>query len=183
MAIDITSTVERSGATMIQLLTYCVYSQQLDPIFQLLVRNYRLQPKGPKAVALYEDFIVPHAPLLITASRVEKSSDWQLNSTIEKIRNAERLLGQPINDEENAPVHVSHLPAKNIYDTLLTAVEKNSVQFAAIESAYDPERTAVENLPGGELTPTQRQYNERIWKPARQRLTAAGFFTIANIGG
>lgn len=169
---------------MIQLLTYCIFMQKLDPVFQLLVKNYQLQPTGAKAIALYENFVAPQAQLLISASPVDKSSDRQLSQTLEKILSADQLLGQPINDEiEDSPIHVKHLPAKSIFDGILKSVLLNSSQFISIESEYEPTRIAVENLLSGQLTPAQRHFNEHIWRPSRQRLTGAGFFSIANIGG
>jgi hypothetical protein len=184
VTIDVNDTIERGGAAMIQLLTYCVYMQKLDPMFQLLVKNYQLQPNGTKAIALYENFVSPQAPLLVSASQVVKSSDWQLSQTIDKILSVEQRVGQPISDEvEDSPLHVRHLPAKNIFDGIMKSVILNSSQFLSIESDYDPARTVVENLPTGQLTPAQRHFNEHIWKPSRQRFTGAGFFTIANIGG
>jgi len=184
VGIDVTSTIERGGEGLIRLLTFCVYMQKFDLIFTSLVKNYQLLPNDVKATALYDEFLDTNAPLTLSISRVEKSSDWHLNQTIEKICTAQVVSNQSIDPETEDPrAHVRHLPARNIFDRLLETISSNSSQFLFVEEELNLALSAVENLPGGKLSPSQIYFTEHIWKPSRQRLSVAGFFTISNIGG
>jgi hypothetical protein len=66
------------------------------------------------------------------------------------------------------------LPPKYLFDSVASGLEKSSASLPKIRRRYKPDRTPVENLPGGKMTPAQRHFLERVWQPViRPRLTAA----------
>jgi len=185
---DITNTFEQGGEPMVQVLNYCIYSRKLDPVFILLAKNYQLMPNSEKALSLFDEFIATNAPLTLS---VKVHTDLQLVQTVDKIRSLQQLYNpflntspnasQPDSDSEDAE-NPAYLPTKFLFSGLLGTVTADTEQIQSIESEYDPAHSAVQNLPDRKLSGAQLQYVEHVWRPARHRLTAAGFRMVANIG-
>src|SRR5688572_27769073 len=58
---QVLETLDRRGKATLDFLDYCVRSMQLDPLFVVLVEEYRANPTIPKAVALFHTFCAPGA--------------------------------------------------------------------------------------------------------------------------
>ncbi len=184
VSVDVQNVLERGGDGMIKLIGYCIYTQFLDPVFLLLVKNYQMQPTAAKATALFEQFVSIQAPLAISLPLLDRENDLQVMDAITRISQAEQPPEKYLEDgDEEIQLPVPYLPSKFVFDGLLKSVLLKSTQFTVIESDFDPTLTVLKNLPGGKLTPGQRHFNEHVWKPSRHRLSVAGFFAIANIGG
>ena len=183
MNINSQEILERGGDQTIQLLNYCVYRRIFDPVFIFLAKNYQLMPDSAKALGIYDEFLVQQAPLSLS---IKSASDHQLLQAISKIRVSEQsqhALHNSTDDQTDAERPAPFLPSKFLFSNLLTSVAANNAQIASIERQFDPTKSAVENLPDGKLSGAQLQFLEQIWRPARYRLTMAGFRMVANIGG
>ena len=159
---DINEVFTKGGKPLIDFLDYCVRSIQMDPVFLFLVREYRNGPTPAKAVALYEMFCAPNAPARISAQTVLPPYDVRLREAI--------ILLTP-----------SFLPAKYLFDSVVRELEKRPRSSAYVRR-YKTDRTPVENLPHGKMTPAQRHFVEKIWQPViRPHLVAAGFWRVASV--
>jgi hypothetical protein len=167
--IDINDLFAKGGKPLIDFLDYCVRSVQTDPLFLFLVQEYRNGPTARKAVALFEMTCARDAPAQISTARALYLYDARLADMMRSL--AAQSAATP------AP-----LPPKFLFDSVAAGLEKNSASLPKIRRSYRPDRTPVENLPGGKMSPAQRHFVERVWQPVvRPRLTAAGFWRIATI--
>lgn len=78
MPVDVGVIFRRGGRDLINLLEYCVYSVQMDPLFLYLVSEYRLAPTTDKALALYELFCAADAPARISLRGELPPKDFRL---------------------------------------------------------------------------------------------------------
>jgi len=179
---DINEIFGHGGKESVELLDYCVRSIQVDPIFVFLVQQYRSAPTVPKAVALYDIFCVPNALARISTQNVLPPLDLRIQSSIRPFR-ADLTRSQVRNFSSPGTAFPRLLPPKYLFDFIAQAVQENSSAFSHIRRRYKRSRTPIENLPGGEMTSTQRHFVEKIWEPIiRPHLLAAGFWRIASIG-
>lgn len=183
MSIRLHDVFAAGGKPLIELLDYCVFSVQMDPVFVFLAGEFRMHPACEKALALYDVFCAAGAPARVSADDVLPPLDFRLDRAIEPIRNPPMRIEDPDADEPNLVPSVQ-TPGKFLFDVVAGELERRpDGAIAAIGRSYDPSRDAQENLPGGKMTAPQRMFVERIWKPQlRPYLVAAGFRRIANIG-
>ena len=160
----------RGGKPLLDFLDYCVRSIQMDLVFLFLVREYRDSRTAAKAVALYDMFCAPNAPGRISVGHALPPYDVRLRETI-------RPLAMNLAQSSTPPLS----PPKYLFDSLAGEIELRSPSLHKARE-YKPNRTAVENLPGGKMTPVQRHFVEKIWEPIiRPRLVSAGFWRMTTI--
>jgi hypothetical protein len=77
------------------------------------------------------------------------------------------------------------IPSAHLFDSVVSHLRGlEGGTMARIARDYDPERTPLENLPGGTMNASQRFFVDNVWRPRlRPRLVAAGFWRIATVGG
>jgi hypothetical protein len=174
--------LEQDGEQRIALLRYCVMSVTMEPMFVFLANEYKLRPSHLGALALYDVFCSPDAPARINARAVLPPLNLRLASTIGSMRVQWQQV-QPLAPEQYAGRAPRVAPARSVFDLVVESLAKDPKgRIARLRRRYDPSRSPVENLRGGKMTPGQRAFVERIWKPvARPRLVAAGFWRIATI--
>ena len=179
--------IAQGGEALVELLKYCVYCRELDPLFLMLVRNYQMLPSAAKAMAIYNTFQEHHSLLKISGEIPARRGDALLLQAIAAIVETDRrILQQQSNepvDDEGAGQIVPFLPARYLFDASVNALKASSRQFTRIEKEYDPELGAYGNLPERKIDTVQTAFIEHRWKPARAVLGSAGFYLVANIGG
>lgn len=76
------------------------------------------------------------------------------------------------------------LPPRFLFDSIAAQLAgPGRSKIAKLESYYDPKRTPLENLPGGELSAGQRAFVDHVWTPRiRPYLVSAGFWRLATVG-
>jgi hypothetical protein len=179
VAIDLTELFRSGGAGLIDFLDYCVYSRQLEPVFAFLVGEYRNHPTPSRALALYELFCTPAAPAKIKATPVLPPLDWRIHRAVEMIR--QQIARSTSTEDETFVPNIG--PSQYLFDFIARHLENDGL-LHAVSRQFDPGRTPLENLPGGKMTPGQRAFLEKVWKPSiRPRLIEVGFWRIADIGG
>jgi hypothetical protein len=202
MAIDLKATFAAGGRPMIDLLEYCVFSVQMDPIFCCLASDYRMLPTATKAITLYEAFCSPTAPARISPKNFLPPYDKRIARDIDLLRPPPQAVLKPDEEEETIKTEegalksdedtkeeahdveppIQLLPAKFLFDTIAGELERSSAAMLQIATNYNPSLLPQQNLPGGQLASAQRQFVNGIWVPqVRPFLVSAGFFKIANI--
>lgn len=205
MAVDLNATLASGGRPTIDLLEFCVCSIQMDPVFCYLAKDFKHLPTAKKATALYEGFCSPHTPARISCHRLLPPFDRRILNDIDPLRPAPPAPPKPEpeiaedvsgsgenetgpsgdNDEEQIPdiePAPPRLPPRYIFDKIVAELERSSASIRQIALTYNPALSPQQNLPGGRMTPAQRQFVETIWQPQlRPFLVDAGFFRIANI--
>lgn len=184
--LNIDKTIAQGGESLVELLKYCVFCRELDPLFLMLARNYQMLPDAAKALAIYSTFLKQQSPLQISGEIPARRGDALLMQSISTIEDTNRrILEQQtieLDEEEEPDVITPFLPAKYLFDTSVAIVKVNSRQIGRIEREYDPTLGAFGNLPDRKLSTVQLTFIEHRWKPARAALSGAGFFMVANIG-
>jgi len=180
--IDLAGILSRGGEARIALLRYCVMSITPEPVFLFLVNEYRLRPAHPSALALYDVFCGPEAPVRVRMHDALPPRDLHLSSAAGSIRKQWVALQSPDPQEEGVRTSIT-VPHRNLFDRVVAALDVDPEgHMGRLALDYDPARTPHQNLPGGKMTAAQKHFVERVWKPvARPKLTAAGFWQIANI--
>jgi hypothetical protein len=179
---DIAEILSRGGEARIALLRYCVMSITPEPVFLFLVHEYRLRPAHLSALALYDVFCAPGAPARVRSPAALPPRDLHLSAAADFIRKQWAALHSPGQQEDGVPVS-STVPHRDLFDRLAAALQQDREgALARVARLYDPGRTPHQNLPGGKLSPVQKHFVERVWRPAaRPTLVAAGFWQIANV--
>jgi hypothetical protein len=186
-----TSTEElfrRGGKPLLSLLSFCVMSYRMEPLFAYLVGEFRMCPTPDRALALYDVFCAPEAPAKLPTWELLPPRVMGLREEVERIRrlcDAARTPPTPAAEEEESPAGPSEPGApKYLFDTLLAALHRYAGDpIGAVGRDFDPDLSPVENLPGGRMNPAQRHFVERVWQPhVRPRLVGAGFPRVATVG-
>ena len=182
MSFDVSEVFDRGGRELIDVLEYCVLSMKFDVLFVFAAREYRKGPSVPAALALYDVFCAPTAPVPITIRSLLSPRDLRLPPILEPLREHVARARRDA-EESGEPVPVLPGPARYLFDHLvdgLTADPEGSM--ARLGDEYDPRREPVENLPGGRMTAGQRAFVENVWRlRVRPWLVSAGFRRIANV--
>jgi hypothetical protein len=181
--IDIDDTLARGGASRMALLRYCVLSMTLEPVFLLCASEYRLRPAHANALAIYDVFCAPNAPARLAAYELLPPRELTVAAAIERIRQQWKVLQAPPPAEDEEERTVATTPGRELFDGLVRGVRADTHgRLGAVSASFDPLLSAEENLPGGKLNGSQRQFVDRVWQPiVRPRLTAAGFWQLATI--
>lgn len=187
MTIDIQKATAAGGATLIDLCEYCVCSAQLDPLFVILVRDYQILPANGKALALFDVFCQRESQNCLTTINAEKPVSGLLVADIERLRQPMRVKVDSDSDDKQGVavpefMEIQRQPANYLFNDLARGVVENSVHYHTLESDYDPELTAHQNLPGGIMSPSQRNFADQIWPSVRGILVTGGFVRMASIG-
>lgn len=185
MAIDIQAIFSAGGRPLMDLLEYCVFSIQLDPIFDFLVRDYRNLPSAPKATAIFDVFCQPQAPGRIGAHKLLPPFDQRLSKEIDHLRQPFQRTEESVDADGTrraTTLTFPRLPPKYLFDAITAELARSSESLRRIGELYDPRRTPIENLPGGVMTAGQKQFVDQVWQPRiRPQLISAGFFRVADI--
>jgi hypothetical protein len=184
MNVDALDLLRRGGPTALRLLDYSVYSVRLDLVFAFLVTEYRVRPTAVRALALYDGFCAPGAPGRVRAEAVLPPRHLSLAGAIERVRRSVADAEHGVTDGLETPKPVP-IPPRDLFDGVLavvTAPDHETVQ--RVRDAYDPDRSPLENLPGGRMTEGQRAFVERVWRARlRPALARAGFARVSTVGG
>ena len=173
---SIEALLRQGGERRIELLRFCVMSVTMEPVFIYLTNEYRMRPSNDAALALYDVFCAPGAPARINALPALPPRNLQLSAAIDSIRMQCRKLAT-----ENKALTTPS--PRYLFDFVVESVTKDTRgSVARLQRRYDPSRSAIENLPGGRMTPGQSAFVERIWKPiVRPQLVISGFWRIETI--
>jgi hypothetical protein len=196
MTVDVDLLIRRGGRPLVDILNYCVCSINVDAMFLFLVHEYRVAPTTDKAVAVYEVFCAPAAPARISIENNLPPKDPRILHAIAPYANAYRAPDPPTPSQSEGPSQSEEssdapwlgnrmlLPPKYFFDSLSSTLRTGPEDpFDRVGRLYDPERTPIENLPGGKMTAAQTHFAEYVWVPrVRPPLVRAGFRRIANIG-
>jgi len=153
-----------------------------EPVLLFLVKEYRLRPTHPSAMALYDVFCALGAAARLRTPAVLPPRDLRLSAAIGSIRSQWTELHSPQQQEEGVRISTS-VPHRDLFDSLAAALLQDpDGPLARVARQYDPDRTPHQNLPGGKMNAVQKHFVEKVWRPlARPTLVAAGFWQIANI--
>lgn len=180
--VDVDEVFRQGGAVLVDFLQYCVLSVQPEPVFALLVREYRAAPTAARALALYDLFCAPGAPARIRAESALPPYDLRLPRGLDPLR---QPPPPPAPEDEGARRTVPPGPPAYLFDYVVALLRQApDDRLGAAGRQFDPGRTPLENLPGGRLSAGQRAFVENVWRPrVRPALVAAGFWRVATIGG
>jgi hypothetical protein len=167
---------------MIDLLKYCVYSGRMDLVFLSLVREFRTRPTAAKAVTLYELFCAEGAPARLSAGAALPPRNLHIRQAIERLRENLRRAKERDRDKHRFAAPATTPPAF-LFDFIVEQIENDREgPLAQVSRDYDPQRTPVENLPEGQMSPGQRQFVANVWnRRVRLHLASAGFRSIATV--
>ena len=184
MPVDLDDVFRQGGAVLLDLLQFCVLSARLEPVFALLVREYRAAPTAARALALYDLFCAPGAPARIRADAALPPYDLRLPRAIAPLRAALAQQARP-RPEEEGPGPAPPRPANYLFDQVVEWLrQRPDGPLQAVGRDFDPDRPPLENLPGGRMSAGQRAFVENVWRPrVRPALVAAGFWQVAALGG
>ena len=187
MSIHLDAVLQRGGKGLLELMHYCVMSVQPEPLFVWLVREYRQEGAGGRALALYDVFCARRSSAR-PGGADPRAVRLALAQAIDAIRRQAAWAAEPPapvgEDEAPSPRFVS-LPPAHLFDAAAAHLLGDADgPLARIAHDYDPERTPLENLAGGKMNASQRFFVENVWRPRlRPQLVAAGFWRIATVGG
>jgi hypothetical protein len=186
--VDLNAVLLRGGTTLLDLLQFCVLSVQPAPLFVFLVQEYRQTPRAASALTLYDIFCAPAAPARLEADVVLAPRDLRLHQAIEAVRRQAAWAAAPpppvAEGEQPPPRRFVAIPAAHLFDPVVSHLrDLEGGPLAQVCRNYDPERTPLENLPGGKMNAGQRFFVDNVWRPRlRPLLVAAGFWRVAAIG-
>ena len=180
--IDIGDILTRGGEQRIALLRYCVMSVAMEPVFVFLAGEYRMRPTHAGALALYDLFCAADAPARIQAPNALPPRSLHLSSAIQSIRAQGAQAQLPPQSEDVVRIPIT-TPARTLFDAVVDDLRKDANgRYARVGSQFDPELAPVQQLPGGNMSPSQRHFRDTVWLPvARPRLVDAGYWQLANI--
>jgi hypothetical protein len=183
VAVDVDEVLRRGGVVLLDFLQYCVLSVQVEPVFALLAREYRMAPTAARALTLYDLFCAPDAPARIRAPAALPPYDLRLPRAVEPLRLPPPP--PPADADEGVGTTVPIGPPNYLFDFVVAQLRQGpSDPLQGAGHKFDPARTPLENLPGGRQTAGQRAFVENVWRPrVRPALAAAGFWRVATIGG
>ena len=171
------------GRELIELLNYCVFTIEMDPLFVFLASEYRVMPTSDKALVLYDTFCMRRSVACVSATDVLSPSDFRLERSIQPIRQPLMRIVDP-GAEPPRFVPVTLTPGKHLFDSVVQEIRMGpDYGWARVQERFDPDLGALGNLPERRLSNPQRQFVEHQWKPQlRPRLVSAGFRRLANVG-
>lgn len=209
MSVDVKEILTRGGRGQIDLLEFCVMSVNMDALFLHLVDEYRLRPQADSALALHDLFCAAGAPARISVLAVLPPKDVRIERAVAAFRppppqgvvaESETPSDRVSSDRDSsdrdsdAAPEQTHLPRppmfrppmfppKYLFDPVTAALLTGSqTPWQRLQTQYDPDKTPLENLPGGRMTGAQRSFVDFIWTPnVRPRLVAAGFWKLATV--
>jgi hypothetical protein len=187
--VDLNAVLLGGGKTLLDLLQFCVLSVQPAPLFVFLVQEYRQKPRAVSALALYDVFCAPAAAARIEADAVLMPRDLRLHQAIEAIRRQAVWAAEPLppvmEGEQAPPPRFVAIPPAHLFDFVVShLLSLEGGPLTQVCRNFDPERTPLENLPGGKMNAGQRFFVENVWRPRlRPQLVAAGFWRVTTVGG
>ncbi|MEO1527509.1 MAG: hypothetical protein AAFX06_18935 [Planctomycetota bacterium] len=201
MPIQLDPLFSGGGRPMIDLLSHCVRSVNTDALLLYFVNEYRLRPFASAAIALYDVFCSLDSAGCIHERSMIAPRDLRLQQSIEPLRSSlnaiDRSTREPASpdvdnetvegpqadaDAEMATVVGPPMPPPYLFDHVCRAVRSGS-HVRELEMKYDVTRSPNENLPGGEMSASQRAFVDNTWTPhIRPYLAAAGFWRVTTIG-
>ena len=186
-ASDLMGIFARGGSLAIALMQYCVRSRNFDPLFVMLVREFKMRPTLPAALAIYDSFCATDAAAAVSLR--DSVVGNELRQQIESLRRQsvtaiEVAQAETVAANENEPIPRACVvaPPNFIFDGVVRALQSNPHSgFNHAAYHYHAERSAQQNLPGG-MNMAQRNFLSRVWIPIlRPRLVAAGFWRMSTI--
>lgn len=175
------------GVERVNLLRYAVRSVTMEVMMHFLVREYRFHPTLRGALALYDVFCAPRSPARLPAAEAVPARWLPLGARIEGLRGREQAFDQAAEairgGGEDTPLPPPPLPDRALYDEMVRSMWTDpGGALQRVEREYDSSRMPDENLPGGRLSPAQRNFVDRVWRPeVRPHLVDAGFWQLSSI--
>jgi hypothetical protein len=185
--IDIDAILARGGRERLDLMHYCVMSITMEPLFLFVSGEYRLRPTHVGALALFDMFCATQAPARLAAYELIPPRELSVAAEVSRIRERWNAMQKPAAENEDHEGDtlrsVAPWPSRALFDALVHGLRADvHRKLETVSTSYDPQLSPQENLPGGQMSATQRQFVERIWQPiVRPRLTSAGFWQVATI--
>lgn len=185
---DLQQLLQAGGEQAIALLQYSVRSINLDPLFVLLVAEFQMRPTHQAALAIYDYFCAPGALLALSLPQEVASHALRLKQQIEGLRREWQQLQAAaqlprIEGQEAPALPRSSVPLRSMFDGLVNLLKNQPHSgYNRAARSYDPGKSVSANLPGGEMTPAQRNFIAGVWlRQARPGLLAAGFWRLGSI--
>lgn len=171
MAIDIDELFRRGDLPLIELLQFCVSTRRIEVVFAFLVGEYRQNPTAARADALYDLFLATKAPARLATTDLLPPENLRMDMSMRRLRaHAGSGTAGPF------------LPSRDLFDFIVDELHRDP-EGPLAEAAHSFEASA-EQLAEDDVPEEHRDFVERLWRPViRRRLTAAGFWRIATIGG
>jgi hypothetical protein len=128
-------------------------------------------------------FCAVHAPAKLAAYELLPPRELSLAAEVSRVRERWNAMQNPSPDDEDTLRSVASWPGRALFDALVHGLRADvHRKLETVSTSYDPQLSPQENLPGGQMSATQRQFVERIWQPiVRPRLASAGFWQVATI--
>jgi hypothetical protein len=178
--IDIDEIFTRGGKELVDFLDYAVRAVQTDVLFGFLVREYRDHPTTPKAVALFDIFCAPRAPARLSVPDAIPPINLQIAAAMSPLSLNLTQIQAARTGAVVAPPLI--LPPQYLFDAIDLHLRKKSSGLRTVRRRYRPDRSPLENLPGGRMNAGQQFFVEKVWEPnLRPRLVAAGFRRVGSI--
>jgi hypothetical protein len=153
----------------------------MEPVFVFLVQEYRLASSADKARALWEIFCQENAPARLDVPEVLPPRNSRLLTALRPMLSLPTAAGAT-GGTALTPARPAPIPPHFLFDFIAEEIRSASPAFAKVTRRYKPSRTPIENLPGGKMSATQRQFVERVWEPVlRPKLVRAGFWRLATV--
>src|SRR5262245_18960881 len=158
MTIDVEEVLRRGGKGLLDLLSYSVFSVQLEPLFVFLAGEFRQAPTAAKALALNDLFCAPGAPGRLRTYEVLEPRELRLRRALDPIREA-AARPAPAEDEGEEMTPPVPIPAAHLFDFLVAQLQGLADgPLQQVARQYDPDKTPAENLPGGKMSAGQRSF-------------------------
>jgi hypothetical protein len=180
---DLDAILAKGGEHRIALLRYCAISGTMEPVFVFLVTLYRLRPTHAGALALYDVFCAPGAPGRVRAPDVLPPRNLRLSADAGSVRAQWAQVATGEARESDVAMRIT-TPHRDLFDVVTQWLRRDPESpWSRVGHTFDVGRTPEENLPGGRMSPGQRQFRDERWLPViRPRLVDAGFWPLASIG-
>jgi hypothetical protein len=184
MPVNPREVLARGGKELVDLLQFALITARPDPVFVLLVREYRFRPTAAGAVALFEQFCAPTAPARVRADSLLPPKDPNLAASLAPCyASLARVAAfQPTEDNPTPPL--PNIPPTTLFDRVaahLTDGDGSPVGQVARE--FYPDLGPHGSLANGTIAPGHRVWVENVWcKRVRPALVAAGFWRVSSLG-
>jgi hypothetical protein len=179
--------LQRGGAPCIDFLDFCLKCAKLEALFVYLVElEYKIKPTKTRALALYDVFCAPNAPLRVNCDQFLPPIDTTLSTAIQAVR-AEQQQASQMSKIMRKLTANTRVPPFLIFDRVVEAVFGNHGNENCITDicrSYDPGNSVSENLKKGRIGDSSITFAGAAWVGMpRNTLLAAGFKIVPALWG
>ena len=184
MPVSLEEVYQQESRLRLEFLQYCIFTKRLEGIFLHAAAQFRSHYTIDKALALYDCFCAEKAPARLGYPQFLPPMNQSISWTVQRIRQSMKLASEFVPSEEEPDPPVIVQPHRYLFEPLEKAMwldPNSSARQAASE--FNPELTALENLPDGRLTMDQRRFVSEVWfQLLRPALSSAGYRHLITLG-